>query len=179
LDIIEVMACPGGCIGGAGQPVSRNPDIRKLRTRGLYDVDKNMELHKSQENHFVTECYQRHLGEIGGRNAHRLLHTHYQNRRRIAGESIELGDGDSAEKLCVNVCTGTTCFLKGSQHILHELLDQVEQEHLQEKVSIHASFCFEQCNHGPTVSVDGKNVPSCTPEAAKNAILQAISEKVP
>ena len=87
LDLIEVMACPGGCIGGAGQPVSRDPDIRKLRTRGLYDVDKNMELHKSQENHFVTECYQKHLGEIGGQNAHRLLHTHYHNRRRIAGEN--------------------------------------------------------------------------------------------
>ncbi|MEI7662539.1 MAG: [FeFe] hydrogenase, group A, partial [Bacteroidota bacterium] len=50
LDLIEVMACPGGCIGGAGQPVSRDPDIRKLRTRRPYDVDKNMELHKSQEN---------------------------------------------------------------------------------------------------------------------------------
>ena len=78
LDLIEVMACPGGCIGGAGQPVSREPDIRRLRTKGLYDVDKNLDLHKSQENHFVTECYQKHLGEIGGRNAHRLLHTHYQ-----------------------------------------------------------------------------------------------------
>jgi len=68
LDLIEVMACPGGCIGGAGQPVSRDPDIRKLRAKGLYDVDKNMELHKSQENHFVTECYQKHLGEIGGKD---------------------------------------------------------------------------------------------------------------
>ena len=99
LDLIEVMACPGGCIGGAGQPVSRDPDIRKLRTRGLYDVDKNLDLHKSQENHFVTECYQQHLGEIGGRNAHRLLHTHYHNRRRIAGEDIALGDGPAADKM--------------------------------------------------------------------------------
>ena len=177
LDIIEVMACPGGCIGGAGQPVSRDPDIRKLRTRGLYEVDKNMELHKSQENHFVTECYQRHLGEIGGKNAHRLLHTHYHNRRRIAGETIELGEGGDAEKLKVNVCTGTNCFVKGSQNILHDLLHEVEVEKLQDKVAISASFCFEKCDHGPTVSVDGNKIQWCTAHAAKAEILQKIKEK--
>ncbi|HEX7571170.1 MAG TPA: [FeFe] hydrogenase, group A [Verrucomicrobiae bacterium] len=177
LDIIEVMACPGGCIGGAGQPVSRDPDIRKLRTKGLYDVDKNMELHKSQENHFVTECYQRHLGEIGGQHAHRLLHTHYHNRRRIAGETIRLDDGPCAEKLKVNVCTGTNCFVKGSQNILHELLHQVETENLQDKVAINASFCFEKCDHGPTVSVDGHKIQCCTAEAAKTELLQKLKEK--
>jgi NADH-quinone oxidoreductase subunit G len=80
LDLIEVMSCPGGCIGGAGQPVTRNPEARRQRTRGLYDVDKNLDLHKSQENHFVTECYQRHLGEVGGKKAHHLLHTCYTAR---------------------------------------------------------------------------------------------------
>jgi NADH-quinone oxidoreductase subunit G len=80
LDLIEVMACPGGCVGGAGQPVNRDPEARRQRTRGLYDVDKNLDLHKSQENHFVTDCYQRHLGEVGGPKAHHLLHTHYTAR---------------------------------------------------------------------------------------------------
>lgn len=177
LDLIEVMACPGGCIGGAGQPVSRDTDIRRLRTKGLYDVDKNLDLHKSQENHFVTECYQKHLGEIGGQNAHRLLHTHYQNRRRIAGETIRLGDGPSAEKMKVNVCAGTNCFVKGSQNILHELLHQVEGENLQDQVDINASFCFEKCDHGPTVSVDGHKIQWCTAQAAKIEILQKLKEK--
>lgn len=80
LDLIEVMACPGGCIGGAGQPVSRDRNIRQLRTRGIYDVDKNLDLHKSQENHFVSELYQQHLGDIGGSRAHHLLHTCYTPR---------------------------------------------------------------------------------------------------
>lgn len=80
LDLIEVMACPGGCIGGAGQPVSRDPNVRRQRTRGIFDVDKNLDLHKSQENHFVTDVYARHLGEIGGKRAHQLLHTHYVTR---------------------------------------------------------------------------------------------------
>jgi NADH-quinone oxidoreductase subunit G len=177
LDLIEVMACPGGCIGGAGQPVSHDPDTRKLRTRGLYDVDKNMELHKSQENHFVTECYQKHLGEIGGKNAHRLLHTHYHNRRRIIGEDIALGDGPAADKLKVKVCAGTNCFLKGSQHILHELLDTVQKDELQEQVDISASFCFEKCDQGPTVSVDGNKIQRCTAEAAKIEINKKLKER--
>ena len=87
LDLIEVMACPGGCIGGAGQPVSRNADVRRLRTRGIYDVDKNLDLHKSQENHFVNEVYTRHLGEIGGKRAHKLLHTCYVPRFPVEATS--------------------------------------------------------------------------------------------
>jgi NADH-quinone oxidoreductase subunit G len=177
LDLIEVMACPGGCIGGAGQPVSRDADIRKLRTKGLYDVDKNMELHKSQENHFVTEIYQRNLGEIGGKNAHRLLHTHYHNRRRILGEDIALGDGPAADKVKVKVCTGTNCFLKGSQGILHDLLDHVQKDELQDRVDICASFCFEKCDQGPTVSVDGDKVQWCTSAAAKAEIAEKLKNK--
>jgi len=80
LDLIEVMACPGGCIGGAGQPVTRDASARRLRTRGIYDVDKNLDLHKSQDNHYVADVYARHLGEVGGKRAHQLLHTCYVPR---------------------------------------------------------------------------------------------------
>jgi NADH-quinone oxidoreductase subunit G len=177
LDLIEVMACPGGCIGGAGQPVSREPDIRRRRAQGLYAVDKGLDLHKSQENHFVTECYQRHLGEIGGKNAHRLLHTHYQARRRIMDEVIPLGDGPAVEKLQVNVCTGTNCFLKGSQQIIHDLLGQVQKENLQDQVDVCASFCFEQCDRGPTVSIDGKKIHHCTPALARAEMEQQLKKR--
>lgn len=79
-DLIEVMACPGGCIGGAGQPVTRDANVRRQRARGIYDDDKNQLLHKSQENPFVMEVYSRHLGPIGGEQAHHLLHTCYTPR---------------------------------------------------------------------------------------------------
>jgi NADH-quinone oxidoreductase subunit G len=177
LDLIEVMACPGGCIGGAGQPVSRDADVRRLRTRGLYEADKHLDLHKSQENHFVTEYYQKYLGEIGGRKAHHLLHTEYQNRRRIADERILLGDGPEAEKLKVNVCVGTNCFLKGSQTILGDLLQDVEKKELQDRVEISASFCFEKCAHGPTVEVDGKQIQHCTGQKACAAMEDKLREK--
>ena len=60
------MACPGGCIGGAGQPVTTSRNARALRTKGLYNADKMLQLHKSQDNVFITECYAKFLGEIGG-----------------------------------------------------------------------------------------------------------------
>jgi NADH-quinone oxidoreductase subunit G len=67
--------------------------------------------------------------------------------------------------------------VKGSQTILHALLDQVEKENLQDKVSINASFCFEKCDHGPTVSVDGNKIQGCTAQAAKTEITQKLKDK--
>jgi NADH-quinone oxidoreductase subunit G len=174
LDLIEVMACPGGCIGGAGQPVSRERDVKRLRTRGLYDADKNLDLHKSQDNLQVTEMYQKYLGEIGGRKAHHLLHTHYQNRRRIADERIVFGDGPEGEKLKVSVCAGTNCFLKGSQEVIRDVLQCVDAEQLQDQVEVSASFCFEQCHQGPTVRVDGQQIQNCTGQKACAAMRERL-----
>jgi len=84
-------------------------------TKGLYQADKILQLHKSQDNVFITECYERFLGEIGGEKAHHLLHTNYQSRRRIADEILPLMQSQCEDKHKVNVCLGTNCFLKGSQ----------------------------------------------------------------
>ena len=126
-DLIEVMACPGGCVGGAGQPVTTSRNARALRTKGLYHADKMLQLHKSQDNVFITECYAKFLGEIGGEKAHHLLHTTYQSRRRIADESLPLMQSQGEDKLKVSVCLGTNCFLKGSQEVLNGVLRHAEQ----------------------------------------------------
>ncbi|MGE5609187.1 MAG: [FeFe] hydrogenase, group A [Bacillota bacterium] len=178
-DLIEVMACPGGCIGGAGQPVSRIPsETRRLRTRSLYDADKMLELHKSQENPYVNDCYKQTLGEIGGHTAHRLLHTHYQSRRRIAGHELSLGNGNGngIAKLKVNVCVGTNCFVKGSQAILHGLLQYVEDNALQNEVEIGGSFCFENCGNGPTVTIGKTQLNRCTLQDALNALEKELKQ---
>ncbi|HQA00483.1 MAG TPA: [FeFe] hydrogenase, group A, partial [Phycisphaerae bacterium] len=116
-DFVEVMACPGGCIGGAGQPVPKDVQVRMFRTQGLYAADKMLQLHKPQENHFVTELYETKLGEVGGHAAHRLLHTSYQSRRRIADEDLSLTSSGQA-KLTVSVCVGTNCIVRGAQDLL-------------------------------------------------------------
>ena len=82
---IEVMACPGGCVNGGGQPhqpgyVRNFTDLRAVRAAGLYGEDAGMELRKSHENPEVKELYETYLGEPGSHKAHELLHTHYQER---------------------------------------------------------------------------------------------------
>ncbi len=176
-DLIEVMACPGGCIGGAGQPVSAgNGHVRQTRTRSLYDADKSLPLHKSQDNPFVTQCYRDCLGTIGGEKSHRLLHTHYQHRRRLQTEDIELSEPKAEPRIEVKVCAGTACFVRGSQKILHALVSHVEEHGLQNLVDVRANFCSENCGNGPTVIVGDEVLPHCTFEMARDALGKALAD---
>ena len=76
-DFIEIMACPGGCIGGGGQPIGTTNAIRKKRMAALYEIDRNLPLRKSHENPDIQTLYKEFLGEPLGEKAHELLHTHY------------------------------------------------------------------------------------------------------
>jgi len=80
---IEIMACPGGCIGGGGQPLPTTLAIRKKRASGLYEEDEKMILRKSHENPEVKELYQSFLHQPLGHRSHDLLHTHYYSRKKI------------------------------------------------------------------------------------------------
>ncbi len=81
-DMVEVMACPGGCVGGAGQPLTRGDGrVRRRRGAGLYQGDSEQEVRRAQENPAVTAFYQRWLGEPGSAEAHDALHTAYTPRR--------------------------------------------------------------------------------------------------
>ena len=174
-DLIEVMACPGGCIAGAGQPVNRDSHtVRSKRTRGLYDTDKMLQLHKSQDNHLVAECYKQHLGDVGGEAAHHLLHTDYQSRRRILGETIAVVNGTPATRIQVDVCVGTSCFVRGSEKLLRQLAQFVEQEGLDQHVEVNATFCFEKCGNGPNVRVGSQVIEGCTFDKACAAIRAAL-----
>ena len=79
---IEVMACPGGCIGGGGQPIPVNAEIRRARREGLFDCDSANELRKSHENPEIKELYDTWLGKPLGEKAHSLLRTHYHQQTR-------------------------------------------------------------------------------------------------
>ncbi|HCZ23645.1 MAG TPA: ferredoxin [Acholeplasmataceae bacterium] len=82
---VEVMGCTGGCINGGGQPIvnakiAEKIDVRALRAKVLYDIDKDAPLRKSHENPFVKELYQNFLGAPNSHLSHKLLHTHYHKR---------------------------------------------------------------------------------------------------
>lgn len=77
---IEIMACPGGCLGGGGQPIPTSLDIREKRMKAIYLEDENMTLRKSHENPDVIAIYKEFLEKPNSHLAHELLHTHYTER---------------------------------------------------------------------------------------------------
>jgi len=79
---IEIMGCPGGCLGGGGQPIPTSPEIRKRRAEAIYSEDSEMPIRKSHENPEIAEIYKEFLGEPLGHKSHDLLHTHYKPRKR-------------------------------------------------------------------------------------------------
>ncbi|MBP3385055.1 MAG: iron hydrogenase small subunit [Firmicutes bacterium] len=83
---IEIMACPGGCVNGGGQPLQLSDvrnwiDIRAERAKGLYTEDRASFIRKSHNNPAVKKLYKEYLGMAGGTKAHHLLHTHYTERK--------------------------------------------------------------------------------------------------
>ena len=84
---IEIMACPGGCVNGGGQPIvdsaTRNVvDVQKTRAKVLYKKDKNSALRKSHENPIVKTLYSEFFGEPNSHLAHEVLHTSYVERKK-------------------------------------------------------------------------------------------------
>lgn len=80
---IEIMACPGGCLGGGGQPIPTTAEIREARARAIYEEDADLPLRKSHENPIVQKIYKEFLTEGPcGHKSHELLHTHYAPRGR-------------------------------------------------------------------------------------------------
>ena len=164
-NIVEIMACPGGCIGGAGQPIPLKTGIRERRAKGLRRIDAMIPAHRAQDNPFVTESYRQLLQEPGSRVARDLLHTSYFSRKREEEEGIELANQQaSPDALRVSVCVGTACYLRGAHDLLQSILQQIELEGLQSSVKVQATFCMETCERGPSVTIGDHWLPSATLE---------------
>ncbi len=84
---IEVMACPGGCIGGGGQPVPTNSKIRKARAEALYQIDKKSKVRKAHENPDLLRIYKEYINKTPGL-AHQLFHTRNYRQKRQGAKKI-------------------------------------------------------------------------------------------
>jgi NADH-quinone oxidoreductase subunit G len=171
---IEVMSCPGGCINGGGQPITKDLEFVKKRTNGLYDNDKMMQLHKAQQNPYVSNMYKTLLGEPGGEKAHDLLHTHYQHRKRIETSDISLNVEKDTATLEVSICFGTSCFLRGAENIFQQVKNFVESNKLDDTINLKATFCYEKCEKGPVVRIGSQIIEKCTAEE----VIQAITTQL-
>lgn len=77
---IEVMACPGGCVGGGGQPYGVTDELRKKRSEGLYNEDRGLPVRYSHENPYIKKLYEEFLEKPASKKSHALLHTTYVDR---------------------------------------------------------------------------------------------------
>ncbi|HPS20080.1 MAG TPA: NADH-dependent [FeFe] hydrogenase, group A6 [Candidatus Omnitrophota bacterium] len=175
-DFVEVMACPGGCIGGAGQPVYHDNRVRGKRTKGLYENDRMLQLHRPQENPYIVELYKKSLEAPGSQKAHNLLHTHYKARKRIFKEGVTIsGTSGTTVPLEVSICFGTSCFLKGAQNLLHQILEYIKTVDIADKVEVKASFCFEKCDSGPMIRVGDVVIEHATFDKVRAAMETALA----
>ena len=84
---VEVMACPGGCIMGGGQPIKSSKirssvDVRRKRADAMYSIDERSTYRKSQDNPVLKNIYKEYIGNPGEEKAHKLLHTHYEKKEK-------------------------------------------------------------------------------------------------
>ncbi len=179
VEFVEIMACPGGCIGGAGQPVTHSAATRRHRTQVIRDVDTTHDAHCPQENHVIKDLYRERLGEPNGHEAHRLLHTHYHSRKRIEGDGISLSEITGTAKIPVSVCIGTACHLRGAQDLLKRVLKHVDEAELDECFDIKATFCMENCDRGPSVRVNGHLLRRATFEMVRDTLASAAAGELP
>jgi len=80
---IEIMTCPGGCLGGGGQPIPKDADLDEVKSKrmdAIYRADAGLPIRKSHKNPSIEKIYQDYLGKPLGERSHHLLHTHYAPR---------------------------------------------------------------------------------------------------
>ena len=173
-DIIEVMSCRGGCIGGGGQPFPNDMPARERRKDAIYDCDRVQALHNAADNPFVQETYRKWLKTPNSAVAHKLLHTGYKHRRRLTGEVIDVQEGAARDKVDVRVCIGTCCYTNGSYDTMKKLMDLAEQRGYGDRIDFKASFCFENCDKGPNVEVNGVVHSRVTPDKVEEFLEKVI-----
>jgi len=176
-DIIEVMACPGGCTSGAGQPIINSPKTKKVRTNALYHVDKMMAMHRAQDNPYISELYQHLLGEPNSHKAHELLHTFYQSRKRIEDEEISFSAPSTEDRCKIKICIGTSCFLRGAQEVLANTLKTVEENGWQRHFDVSATFCTEKCDLGPTIAIGDRIIFKARIDDVLNKIAEEAQKR--
>ena len=86
-DFVEIMACPGGCVMGGGQPIKSSKirsttDVRKLRADAIYSIDEKSTIRKSHQNPVVNKIYEEFFEKAGSKISHKYLHTEYSAKNK-------------------------------------------------------------------------------------------------
>ena len=170
-DIIEVMACPGGCVNGGGQPFNFRQDVGTERAQGLYDNDRALQFHVSSENPFLQKFYDE-LSDV--QMEHKLLHTSFENRRLLKRDDFIISPAGEDKKLSLTICFGRSCFQRGAQELYLDLMRYIRDADLEGQTEFKARFCAKKCERGPILEVNGETLEHCTYQKAIEAIEMAL-----
>jgi len=173
VDLVEVMACRGGCVNGAGQPIHHETGNPVIRAQGLFENDRVLPFHVSSENPLLQKLYSEDLDD---HKAHRLLHTTYENRRLIKQDDFILSDAMEEKKLSLTICFGRSCYKRGAQALYRDLMQYVRDADLYEQTEFNARFCAKKCEKGPVLEVNGQLIEGCTYQKAIEAIEMTLIE---
>ncbi|SFR01589.1 [FeFe] hydrogenase, group A [Desulfoscipio geothermicus] len=173
--LVEVMACPGGCVGGGGQPDANDTAARVQRLKSIYRLDAVEQVHKAQDNVYVNKIINEWLQGPGSHAAHHDLHTGYVHRRRITGKPMEITGDAGNGQVDVSVCIGTGCYLRGSYEVLTRFTDLVRVCGLEGYVRLNGTFCLEHCDQGVSVRVNDEIITGVTPENAEEVFRNKIA----
>lgn len=160
-DLIEVMACPGGCICGAGHPVPEKIGALTQRQQVLVNIDKTSIYRKSQENPDILRLYHDFYGEANSSLAHQLLHTHYTP---VKGDRTSCNIRKKADSAFVTreftICTCGTCSGKGSGELYNKLAAQIKELKMDAFIKV-STIRLKETHNGEEIyiTLDGKRIP--------------------
>lgn len=179
VDIVEVMACNYGCIGGGGQPYPNNTEKRNYRAKILKENLSIDTLISPTENFHMREIYTKFLEAPLSHKAHQIIHTNYKHRKRIDEKEIEILPlpDEVKDKVKVSVCLGTSCYSKGSYKILEKLIDASNKEDWAKNLEICGTFCIENCGNAPNVLVNDIVIEEANLEKIKEVVKNGSCRK--
>jgi NADH-quinone oxidoreductase subunit G len=177
-DLIEVMACPAGCVGGGGQPYPNDQAARRLRSAGTYRIDKVSQFRNPLENLAVQKIYTEQLGGRDSHLCHETLHTDYRPRRRIDGKEIRVTRAPLEKPLEVSVCVGTGCYLRGAYDVLSKFSELSVREDVAGYINLKATFCLEHCDRGVNIKVGDRVITGVSSANAEEVFDREIASLV-
>lgn len=170
VDVVEVMACNFGCIGGGGQPYPNDTSVRQSRAKQLKELVSVKSLISPTENYYMRKLYE----EVP--DLHELIHTSYRPRKRVVHEDIEVLPASNGEKVTVKVCLGTSCYVRGSYKLLSQLIELAKRKEYS-FLEIVGTFCVENCGRSPNVLVNDKLVDEATLEKVEKELEKFIGAR--
>ena len=167
-DLIEVMACPGGCICGAGHPVPEKIGVLTQRQKVLVDIDKTSKYRKSQENPDILRLYKDFYGEANSHLAHELLHTTYAqvNGDTLCGTVRRKSDSAFKTQEYV-VCVCEKCTAQGSKELYARATGLILQNKMDSFIKVRTIRLKDtHPGDGVYVTLNGKQVDASALENA-------------